>query len=64
MDEYNNNKDVCEKRASTIKYFRVVPDGDFDITGNGCLGPTLKLKRPIVSQRYGELIDEMYQPRT
>lgn len=59
--EYNNNKKICEKNAAKIQYFKIIPDGDFSMP-NGCIGPTLKLKRPQVSERYKELIDSMYNP--
>lgn len=58
--EYNNNGVVCEKKASKIQKFRIIAGPDFDITGNGCLGPTLKLKRPVVNQTFNDLIEEMY----
>jgi len=67
--EYNSNKEICEKNASKIQKFRIIPDGDFDMndvtgpdgtTQPACLGPTLKVKRPKITQRYQSLIDEMY----
>ncbi len=42
-----------------VRDFRVLP-GDFS-TGTGELTPSLKLKRRIVMERYGDLIDEMLQ---
>ncbi len=45
----------------TIKDFRIVPD-EFSIEG-GELTPTLKIKRRNVIQRYGELLDGMYDEK-
>lgn len=45
-------------RAQTIKKFRILPI-DFSI-GGGELGPTLKLKRGYVIQKYNDMIEEMY----
>jgi len=59
IKEYNGNEKICEKRASRIQYFKIIPDGDFSMP-NGCIGPTLKLKRTKVSERYSELIESMY----
>jgi long-chain acyl-CoA synthetase len=45
-------------RAEAIKAFRVLPEELS--TANGLLTPTLKVKRPVVAQRYEALIEEMY----
>ena len=43
----------------SIKYFRIVPQ-DFSQEG-GELTPSLKVKRKFVSQKYADLIEEMYR---
>jgi len=43
----------------SVKKFRIVPR-DFSIE-EGELTPTLKIKRKVVMQRYGGLIDQMYE---
>lgn len=56
---YNNDKKACASRAATIKYFRILPE---DLSRpQGTLGPTMKVKRPVVQKLYQELIDSMYQ---
>ncbi|MBW3663059.1 MAG: AMP-dependent synthetase/ligase [Actinobacteria bacterium] len=45
-------------RAEAIKEFRIVPD-DFTIEG-GELTPTLKVKRRVVHDKYGNIIDDIY----
>ncbi|HEX9766096.1 MAG TPA: long-chain fatty acid--CoA ligase [Nitriliruptorales bacterium] len=45
-------------RAESIREFRVVPE-DFSIEG-GELTPTLKVKRNVVADKYGHLIEEIY----
>lgn len=54
-------KDVNQHLASyeSIKYFRIVPR-DFSQEG-GELTPSLKVKRKFVSQKYADLIEEMYR---
>ena len=61
LDQYNNgeNGSPLVSRAAKIQYFRIVPT-DFSVPG-GELGPTLKLRRPIVNEHYAELIESMYQ---
>eukprot|EP00922_Rhytidocystis_sp_ex-Travisia-forbesii_P028092 GHVS01041237.1.p1 GENE.GHVS01041237.1~~GHVS01041237.1.p1 ORF type:complete len:786 (+),score=96.59 GHVS01041237.1:138-2495(+) len=48
----------CPSRAQHIRKWRIVPQ-DFTIDG-GELTPTMKLKRPIVIEKYAQLIEEMY----
>lgn len=48
----------CISSAQRIQKFKILPV-DFSIHG-GELGPTLKLKRNIVIQKYSSLIEEMY----
>ena len=47
-------------RAAEIRRFHVLPQ-EFSIA-TGELGPTLKLKRHVVGEKYKFEIDEMYQP--
>jgi len=41
-----------------VKYFRILPNDFSPETGE--LTPSLKVKRKVITQRYGPLIDEMY----
>ncbi len=45
-------------RAEAIKAFRILPD-DFTIEG-GELTPTLKVKRNVVAEKYGDVIADIY----
>ena len=45
--------------VARIKKFRILKN-DFSVDG-GELSPTLKLKRSVVAQMYGEVIEEMYK---
>ncbi len=45
-------------KAEAIKTFRILPD-DFTIEG-GELTPTLKVKRNVVAEKYGHVIDDIY----
>jgi long-chain acyl-CoA synthetase len=45
-------------KAEAIKSFRILPE-DFTIEG-GELTPTLKVKRRVVADLYGSVIDEIY----
>ena len=47
-------------RAAEIRRFHVLPQ-EFSIA-TGELGPTLKLKRHVVGEKYNHEIDQMYQP--
>jgi long-chain acyl-CoA synthetase len=48
-------------KAEAVKAFRIVPD-DFTVDG-GELTPTLKVKRNVVADKYGQMIDEIYSAR-
>jgi long-chain acyl-CoA synthetase len=45
----------------SVKYFRIVPHDFSQETGE--LTPSLKVKRKFVSQKYADVIEEMYAPR-
>ena len=55
LDVANGN---ATSRAQKIQKFQIVPE-DFSVPG-GELGPTLKLKRPPVVEKYGDVIRGMY----
>ena len=44
-------------KAESVRAFRILPE-DFEIGEE--LTPTLKVKRPIVAEKYAEVIDEIY----
>ncbi|MFT7520804.1 MAG: long-chain acyl-CoA synthetase [Kiritimatiellia bacterium] len=55
-------EDVCNKKVAryqTIKYLRVVPS-EFSVDG-GELTPTMKVRRNVVNEKHGALIESMYQ---
>eukprot|EP00922_Rhytidocystis_sp_ex-Travisia-forbesii_P001945 GHVS01002729.1.p1 GENE.GHVS01002729.1~~GHVS01002729.1.p1 ORF type:complete len:272 (-),score=48.69 GHVS01002729.1:145-960(-) len=51
----------CPSRAQHIRKWRIVPQ-DFTIDG-GELTPTMKLKRPVVIEKYAHLIEDMYSEK-
>jgi long-chain acyl-CoA synthetase len=51
-------KNAVLARYETIKKFRLVPE-DFTVE-NGMLTPTMKVKRKVISERHGRLIEDMY----
>ncbi|EGD73701.1 AMP dependent ligase [Salpingoeca rosetta] len=55
IDEANKH---AVSRAQKVQKFKILPR-DFSVPG-GELGPTLKLRRPIVVKQYEELIDSFY----
>jgi long-subunit acyl-CoA synthetase (AMP-forming) len=50
------NQDLA--RVQTIKHFAIVP-GEFTIEG-GELTPTMKIRRKVITAKYGALIERMY----
>jgi long-chain acyl-CoA synthetase len=57
LDELNKKLGSWEQ----VKYFRVLPRELSEAEGE--LTPTLKVKRKVVSERYREVIDSMYQDK-
>ncbi|KAL5005186.1 hypothetical protein ScPMuIL_018642 [Solemya velum] len=53
---------MAPSRVAQIKKWRILPV-DFSIPG-GEIGPTLKLKRSFVLQKYEKLIDDIYEENT
>lgn len=45
-------------RYEQIREFRLLPESL--TVENGFLTPTLKVKRPVVSERFSDLIDDIY----
>jgi long-chain-fatty-acid--CoA ligase ACSBG len=56
VDAYNKQ---ATSRAQMVQKWKVIKK-DFSVAG-GELGPTLKLKRPVVTKQYAELIDSLYE---
>merc|ERR1712167_424825 len=56
IDTYNKNDAVSN--AQKIQKFSILPQ-DFSV-GGGELTATLKLKRPVISDRYGDTINKLY----
>jgi long-chain-fatty-acid--CoA ligase ACSBG len=54
----NINKKAIS-RASIVQKFYILPR-DFSLA-NGELGPTMKLRRPIIVKMYSSVIDELYK---
>ena len=46
-------------RAAKVQKFYILPR-DFSLA-NGELGPTLKLRRPIVTKMYSQIIEDLYK---
>merc|ERR1719373_310904 len=58
IKDFNENEEVCTSRACRIQYYRILPE-DLSVPAD-TLGPTLKVKRPVVHKKYADLIEEMY----
>jgi len=56
--KYNADQQACASRAQKLQKFRILPE-DLSVPG-GTLGPTLKVKRPVIYRLYPELIETMY----
>ncbi|UNS96967.1 AMP-dependent synthetase/ligase [Streptomyces tubbatahanensis] len=59
VDGYVEELNSGLQRWQTVKKFRILPR-DLDIE-HGELTPSLKMKRPVVEKKFGDLIDEMYE---
>jgi len=57
-DAINNYNSIAISRVQTIKKFKIL-ESEFSIE-NGCLTPTMKLKRNFIIQKFNKEIDEMY----
>jgi long-subunit acyl-CoA synthetase (AMP-forming) len=55
IDNYNS---IAISRVQTIKKFKIL-ESEFSIE-NGCLTPTMKLKRNFIIEKFKKEIDEMY----
>ncbi|MDT3395664.1 long-chain fatty acid--CoA ligase [Streptomyces sp. B1866] len=58
IDGYVQELNEGLQRWQTVKKFRLLPR-DLDVE-HGELTPSLKLKRPVVEEKYGALLEEMY----
>jgi long-chain acyl-CoA synthetase len=58
VQEAIDDANAAVSKAESIRTFRILPE-DFSIEG-GELTPTLKVKRTVVADRYGPIIDEIY----
>ena len=58
IDDYNKNHAVSQ--ACKIVKFEILPN-DFSVPTDE-LGPTLKLKRNVVNEKYAAIIESMYPP--
>jgi long-chain acyl-CoA synthetase len=58
VQEAIDDANAAVSTAESIRAFRILPE-DFSIEG-GELTPTLKVKRTVVADRYGPIIDEIY----
>jgi len=58
VQKYVDEVNASLARYETIKYFHILPN-DFSVE-TGELTPTLKMKRKVVNQKYGHIIDTMY----
>ena len=57
----DTNNAQAVSRAQKVQYFHIL-DGDFSRMGTDAeLGPTLKLKRPVVVRKYADQIEAMYR---
>jgi len=57
-DAINNYNSIAISRVQTIKKFKIL-ESEFSIE-NGCLTPTMKLKRNFIIEKFKKEIDEMY----
>jgi long-chain acyl-CoA synthetase len=57
----NNNGKVCPNNAFKIQKFTILPS-NFSEEG-GELTPTKKLKRAVVSSKYAQTIDTIYESK-
>lgn len=58
MNEHVASKNKTLPSYETIKKFALLPQ-DFSIAG-GELTPTMKIKRPVIAQKYADVVDGLY----